>query len=89
MLTKLRRGESFGFSWEYGRNEGGGRGSVFCHPEMALRFDFESSGRTEFNPLWLDVLAKQANLPDGLVILEEPQSPEHIRDLEQIPVVRA
>ncbi len=40
MIAKLRRGESFSFSWKYEAAHGAGRSSLWVHPAIPLQFEF-------------------------------------------------
>ena len=39
-VVKLRRGESFSFSWKYEAAHGAGRSSLWVHPAIPLQFEF-------------------------------------------------
>lgn len=73
ILTKFRRGESFGFSWAKTANEGSGRSTVWLHPSIPLQFEFEGSRSPSLNRLWLENLTQQAATSGGLVLTEEPR----------------
>lgn len=72
IVNKLRRGESFTFSWVKTRAEGHGRGTVWLSPEIAMHFDFEGSKGPTLNRRWLEELSLVASSGTGLVILDEP-----------------
>jgi hypothetical protein len=72
IVNKLRRGESFQFTWREDVSVGSGRTSVWINPQSALVYKF-SGGRTpSLNPAWLEVLAQAANSPTGLYLVPEP-----------------
>lgn len=73
ILTKFRRGESFGFSWAKTPAEGSGRATVWLHPSIPLQFEFEGSRNPSLNRLWLEELNRQAATSGGLVVTEEPK----------------
>ena len=73
ILTKFRRGESFGFSWTKSANQGSGRSTVWLHPSIPLQFEFEGSRSPSLNRLWLENLTQQAATSGGLVLTEEPR----------------
>lgn len=73
ILTKFRRGESFGFSWAKSSNEGSGRSTVWLHPSIPLQFEFEGSRSPSMNRQWLEDLTRQAATSGGLVVTEEPK----------------
>lgn len=71
MLSKLRRGEGFHFSWKDDMSLGDGRTTVWVHPDTPLVCRL---GRPvgDLNPRWLDELSVAANSIDGLTFLPEP-----------------
>lgn len=73
ILTKFRRGESFGFSWAKTPAEGSGRCTVWLHPSIALQFEFDGSRNPSLNRQWLEDLTRQAATSGGLVLTEEPK----------------
>ena len=75
ILAKLRRGESFTFSWEYSSSHGGGHSSVWLHPAIPVQFDFEVKKDPALNRAWLEELVQLANTPAGLKIVPEPAGP--------------
>jgi hypothetical protein len=72
IVNKLRRGESFTFSWVKTRNEGHGRSTVWMSPQLALHFEFEGSKAPTLNRRWLEDLSLIAGSGTGLVIVDEP-----------------
>jgi hypothetical protein len=72
IVNKLRRGESFTFSWVKSRSEGHGRSTVWLSPQLALHFEFEGSKAPTLNRRWLEELSLIASSGTGLVILDEP-----------------
>lgn len=68
MLNKLRRRESFSFSWEEPR----GLVSIWVHPSVALQFIYSGSRTPSLNRSWLELLADSANSTGGLHTLPEP-----------------
>jgi hypothetical protein len=75
MLAKLRRGESFTFSWEYTSAQGSGHSSIWLHQAIPLQFDFYGKKDPVLNRVWLEELVKLANTPAGLRIIPEPTTP--------------
>lgn len=69
---KLRRGESFFFSWRDDPSVGDGRTSVWLHPQSSLVYKFYGSRQPEINRSWLEALAYVANSPAGLHVVPEP-----------------
>ncbi|MGV8882040.1 MAG: ATP-dependent DNA ligase [Rhodoglobus sp.] len=75
MLAKLRRDESFAFSFEYDLSNGSGRSTVWVHPTIPIQFKFLGSRQAVINRAWLEALIVSANSVDGLRILPEPEDP--------------
>ncbi|HRN28972.1 MAG TPA: hypothetical protein PK781_03100 [Terrimesophilobacter sp.] len=72
MIAKLRRNESFAFSFAHNLDGEDGRSTVWVHPAIALRFRFSESQQPPINRAWLDQLVAAANSVDGLRLLPEP-----------------
>ncbi|GAA4343728.1 ATP-dependent DNA ligase [Microbacterium rhizosphaerae] len=70
--SKLRRGESFHFSWRNDASVGDGRTTIWVHPQASLVFEFDGSRRPSYNRSWLEALSVAANSPEGLRIVPEP-----------------
>jgi hypothetical protein len=83
MLTKLRRDESFSFSWDDEPGVGGddaisqpGRhGTVWVSKSSSLYFSFDHSRQDPLNGRWLAILAQAASSSHGLRLLPEPPDP--------------
>jgi hypothetical protein len=75
--NKLRRGESFYFTWPEDHTLGGGRVSVWMHPHSGLVFEFAGSRPPNINRDWVEALAETANSTAGLHIVSETQHPSH------------
>jgi hypothetical protein len=73
--TKLRRSESFYFSWSDDPAMGDGRNVIWLHPTMPLRFRYEGSRRPAINRAWIEALMTLANSADGLRVIPEPVDP--------------
>jgi len=70
--TKLRRGESFHFSWKEDVSVGGGRTAIWVHPRCSLVYKYYGSRKPQINMAWIDALAHTANSPGGLHVVPEP-----------------
>lgn len=70
---KLRRGESFYFSWKDDLSIGGGRTSIWLHPAIALKFKFQGGRSVQINTNWIEELLVQANASGGLRPSPEPR----------------
>jgi hypothetical protein len=69
---KLRRGESFTFSWKPDTSTAGGRVTVWLYPQASIVFRYSGSRRSRVNSRWLEALMFTANQPTGLHIVPEP-----------------
>ena len=72
MTSKLRRGESFSFSWRDDVSVGDGRTTVWVHPAANLIFKFYGTRRPTLNTAWLEALTVTANSATGLYMVPEP-----------------
>jgi hypothetical protein len=72
VINKLRRQESFAFSWKEPASAGDGRSTIWIYPTVSLRFKFEGSRPPAVNQAWLTVLSNAANSGSGLQMLPEP-----------------
>jgi hypothetical protein len=73
IATKLRRGESFNFSWVKDPSVGSGRTTIWMHPAIPLVYDFDGSRHPSLNRDWIDDLMTTANSTTGLVLVPEPK----------------
>jgi len=72
MLAKLRRSESFSFSWKQDSIRGSGRSSFWVHPSIPLQFEFFGGREPALNREWIEALMVTANSPNGLELVPEP-----------------
>ena len=70
--AKVRRGESFHFSWRDDSSIGDGRTTVWIHPGASLVYKFYGSKQPAINRAWVDALVFTANSPAGLHVVPEP-----------------
>jgi hypothetical protein len=70
--TKLRRGESFFFSWGDDPQLGTGRTSLWMDPSIPLFFKFFGSKASSVNREWIAALTDSANGSQGLIFTAEP-----------------
>lgn len=75
MMAKLRRNESFSFTWKSDTVHGSGRSSFWIHPAIPLQFEFFGGREPVLNRAWIELLMVAANSPNGLELVEEPNSP--------------
>lgn len=73
IATKLRRGESFNFSWKTDTSEGGGRSTIWLHPAIPLLYEYQGSKQPTINRTWLDELMAAADTTIGLQVIPEPR----------------
>lgn len=72
VTAKLRRAEPFAFSWRDDPSIGGGKTTVWVHPQANIVFQFFGSRRPAVNRAWVDALAFTALGPNGLHMVPEP-----------------
>jgi len=83
IVNKLRRGESFQFTWRDDASVGGGRTSIWVSPQSSLVYKFHGSRPPALNPGWLEALAYTANSPGGLHVVPEPAGDDASRPVEE------
>ena len=72
---KMRRGESFYFSWKDDQRVGDGRTTIWLHPAIPLVFKYYGGRLPSVNRGWLLLLEQSSNSKGGLQILDEPSTP--------------
>jgi hypothetical protein len=70
---KLRRNESFYFSWKDDQRVGDGRTAIWLHPMVSLMFKFYGSRSAAINPAWIHMMELAANTSAGLKVIPEPE----------------
>jgi hypothetical protein len=80
MSAKLRRGESFFFSWFDDPAAGEGRSALWIDPAIPLYFRYAGSRQPTLNKAWLEEMAISAGSNQGLILLEEPAGDDAVRD---------
>lgn len=78
ILSKVRRGESFTFTWEYTVAAGSGHSSIWIHPAIPLQFDFFGNREPRLNRAWVEEMVKLSNSPSGLRVIPEPADPSEL-----------
>jgi len=76
ITAKLRRRESFVFSWNDGVAIGGGRTSIWLDPSSTLLYRFFGSRAPSINRDWIAELMRSANGGSGLFFSAEPGTKE-------------
>jgi hypothetical protein len=76
MLSKLRRNETFSFSWHRngGETTGDRRITVWVNTTIELQFHFVEDSPPLINRRWLEALAVAANSAGGLWLVPEPDA---------------
>jgi hypothetical protein len=70
--SKLRRGESFFFSWKDDPAIGDGRSSIWLDRGIPLYFKYFGGKHPLINREWLTILTDSANSGQGLIFSTEP-----------------
>lgn len=70
--AKLRRGESFHFSWMNEQAAGHGRTTIWLHPTVPLIYSYLGNRQPAINRAWVEALMTSANSVAGLHIVPEP-----------------
>jgi hypothetical protein len=74
ILMKLRRNETFPFTWWPERNAGQGRVTVWFHPAQEVQFSYSGSKVPDINRRWVEELLMAANSGTGLRAMPEPST---------------
>jgi hypothetical protein len=72
--AKLRRRESFFFSWKDDPSVGEGRSSIWVDAAIPLYFKYYGSKPPTINRDWLELLTLSANSAQGMQFMSEPQA---------------
>ena len=72
ITAKLRRHESFLFSWSDATKAGTSRSSIWLHPSTTLFYRFSGSRIPALNRDWITILMQSANSRGGLLFTAEP-----------------
>ena len=70
--AKLRRGESFYFTWRDDPQVGDGRSTIWLNPGIPLGYKYFGSRSPSLNRDWIEALMVTANSSGGLRIVPEP-----------------
>ncbi|UWF78719.1 MULTISPECIES: DUF7882 family protein [Microbacterium] len=76
IATKLRRQESFTLSWRHSDGDAPGRSTIWMHPSIPLRFEFEESEPPQLNREWIERLMHLANTTGGIMLVDEVIDPD-------------
>ena len=72
--AKLRRGESFFFSWKDDPSVGDGRSSIWLDSSIPLYFQDSGCRPVSINRDWLENLTHSAHSAQGLQFTNEPNA---------------
>ncbi|MCU1404792.1 MAG: ATP-dependent ligase [Glaciihabitans sp.] len=75
ITAKLRRRESFVFSWNNAMDGGSGRSSIWLDPAIPLYYRYFGGKMPSINREWVEVLMASANSGSGLIFTPEPVGP--------------
>lgn len=78
VLSKLRRGEGFGLSWD---KDGGGRNTVWINPTSTLQFEFSGEPESTINHSWIEALDRAADSTMGLSLVGDTIH-QHLEDVD-------
>jgi hypothetical protein len=70
VMQKFRRGESFPMSWIDDVRIGDGRSAMWLTPAVPVFFRFDGSRVPPVDQEWLDRLARSADGPRGLIVMD-------------------
>ncbi len=70
--AKLRRRESFVFSWVDMADARTGRNAIWLDPASTLHYRYRAAAAPPINRQWIDALMLSANTAGGLVFVAEP-----------------
>ncbi|MET4783690.1 ATP-dependent DNA ligase [Glaciihabitans sp. UYNi722] len=76
ITAKLRRHESFTFSWSDSAEVGSGRSTIWLDPSSTLYYRYSGSRTPSINRDWINSLMLSANSAGGLFFTPEPHSAE-------------
>ena len=79
IATKLRRRESFFFSWRDTPKVGDGRSSIWLDPGIPLYFKYSGGRVPAINRDWLNELTASSNSSSGLVLTDEPSTDNSVK----------
>ena len=69
---KLRRQESFYFTWHDPGNESTGRVTVWIHPAVPLAYEYPTNEPATLDREWLEQMMRSANSTPGLHLTPTP-----------------
>ena len=80
-VTKLRRGESFTLSWTHSPQEVAGRTTIWMHPSIPLRFEFEEPEAPMLHREWIENILRSSNSTGGIQLTAETMATGEVPQL--------
>jgi hypothetical protein len=80
IASKLRRHESFTVTWQHPEDQRPGRTTIWIHPCVPLRFEFDESEAPPLSREWLEDLAAAASSTGGIVLRPELFELQELRE---------
>lgn len=71
IVQKMRRAESFTFSWVHTGDQPPGRSTIWIHPSIPIRFEFLNPVQPELNTKWIESILRSASTTGGILLTEE------------------
>jgi hypothetical protein len=69
---KLRRQESFYFTWGHANESGRKRTTLWIERSISLIFEYDDDSKHEISRDWLELLTVSASSTQGLQLISEP-----------------
>lgn len=85
ITAKLRRRESFLFTWTNSADAGSGRSSIWLDPSSVIFYRFAGSRTPSLNRDWIQALMLSANSAGGMFFSPEPAGTPPVQSVPQIP----
>ena len=70
VMQKFRRGEAFSISWVDDVAIGDGRSAMWLTPTVPIFFKFDGARVPPIDRAWIDLLARAADGPRGLIVTD-------------------
>jgi hypothetical protein len=83
-VTKLRRGESFTLSWAHAPDEVAGRTTIWMHPTIPLRFEFEEPEAPLLQREWIESILRSSNSTGGIQLTAESMTTGQVPQLTSV-----
>jgi hypothetical protein len=80
MFSKLRRNESFSFSWQVEAESGSGRHSIWLSPASVVHFHFYGNRPPALNRAWIRQMIGAANDGDLRLMTEPAEGEQPVGD---------